>query len=308
MPETLHTCPRCGRANFTTRGLKAHVCRPERGPGPRSASPAVLPQGETARDGGTAASPERSPTASMPKTTSLAVVHSDKPIDLEKLDAVQIRNSSFVFATAELTRRGKAMLANMDSLKTERAMKAILTGIFFKQSKIQLGHGAFEAWTKENFAQSKRTIEYYMKLALVFSRSAKLMLPELAGTNQLALDLEAPTSEASTVKAKLEKFVGARGVTELLKKHRILKRGGKKTPHDDGEDGDEQDDVTPEQAAAAAYDTAYAAIEAASKTMLSDLVWTDLSIDGAAKIEAKIAELETAFHQRLLKSRFEARA
>jgi len=25
--EVLHTCPRCGRKNFTTRGLKAHVCK-----------------------------------------------------------------------------------------------------------------------------------------------------------------------------------------------------------------------------------------------------------------------------------------
>lgn len=26
-PETLHTCPDCGRKNFTSRGLKAHACK-----------------------------------------------------------------------------------------------------------------------------------------------------------------------------------------------------------------------------------------------------------------------------------------
>ena len=25
--ETLHDCPKCGRKNFTTAGLRAHVCK-----------------------------------------------------------------------------------------------------------------------------------------------------------------------------------------------------------------------------------------------------------------------------------------
>lgn len=44
--EVLHTCTACGRSNFTTRGLRAHVCRPDRSPSPMpksSLSPAKAP-------------------------------------------------------------------------------------------------------------------------------------------------------------------------------------------------------------------------------------------------------------------------
>lgn len=44
MTELLHACAACGRSGFTTRGLRAHVCRPSPSsmPKPKTQSPAVI--------------------------------------------------------------------------------------------------------------------------------------------------------------------------------------------------------------------------------------------------------------------------
>jgi hypothetical protein len=208
--ETLHDCHGCGRKNFTARGIKAHVCKPDKN---------ILP---------------------FPSMTTTTLT-TTKPIDLDKTSPDQIRNS-FVFDAEETGARAKAMLGHIEGLKKERAVKALLVGIYLHQVKIALPHGEFNAWCTAQLGNSKRKAELYMSLAAKFSRSAKLLLPELIGANQLSLDLANVQDEGGrAILGKLDAFVGELGLTELLRHHGVISplgaRGGSTTRgREDGEE------------------------------------------------------------------------
>lgn len=224
--DNLITCPRCGTPNFTRGGLRAHVCR---GSANRSRLTPSEIRSATASES-TPSSPM--PTASTPcspaSVTSTAIVPATR-VDLEKLDAngLNQKRNCCVFDANLLAQRAKEMLSNIDGLRKERAMKAILAGIYLSEIKSVLGHGEFTAWIQDNFPTSKRTTQHYMQLAAKFARASKLLLPELISANQFTLELVTTDETSGVMKAKLEKFVGERGLTDLFHKHGVLgQRGG----------------------------------------------------------------------------------
>lgn len=244
-----------------------------------------------------------------------------KPIDLEKLDAAQIRNSCEFDADAS-GKRALAMLQHVDGLRKERAVKAILAGLYLHQVKLALDHGEFGAWKNKHLGNSRsRSANHYMDLAAKFARSAKLLLPEILGANQLTLDLQAQDSDGRAILAKLDQFVGERGLTDLMHRHGVIKQGGARepalpaaTPSDSGEDtasdSATREDAAPaddmaaaERASAAARDAALRTVADAERHLLKPELWHDLTDEGAALVDAKLKGLHAAFHERLLKRR-----
>lgn len=266
--EILVSCPDCGQKNFTQRGLKAHVCKAR-------------------------------------KSTSLAVVET-KPIDLDKLDGLQ-KSNSWTFDSDELGRRAKSMFEYVESLKTERSKKAILVGVYLHQVRAALPHGEFDSWKTKHFAKSRSTIGNYMALAAKFSRSAKLLLPEVVAANQLSLDLKAKGSTGEAFMAKLDKFVGNSGLTELMQKHAVIQRGGYRPspqpsappPETTNDAGDEPFD----KAEATAFQKCSDAVEAARKALTNELYWTALTVESAELIEAQLKSLQATFHDLILKAK-----
>lgn len=194
MPDArIFSCPDCGRKNMTRFVQRTHDCHP---------IPTLKP---------------------MPKTPSKALVKAGKPIDLDKLDANQI-STGWKFEPDELGRRAQAMIAHVEGLKLERSKKGILAGLYLGQVKAVLGHGAFGKWQAKHFPKGHSTAAKYMALAAVFCRKSKVLLPELVGANQLSLDLSSDQDEGGrAILAKLDKFVGTSGLTELMQKHDVIK-------------------------------------------------------------------------------------
>ncbi|MDF3058052.1 MAG: hypothetical protein K0R17_2267 [Rariglobus sp.] len=247
------------------------------------------------------------------KTASVAVLAKSKPIDLEKLDAGQV-GSSFRFDAKEHGKRAVAMIAHVEGLKKERSMKAILAGIFLHQVKLSLEHGEFEAWMSEHLGKTARTGRNYMALAAKFSRSTRLILPELVGANQLSLDLTAKNDDGRAVLVKLEKFVGSKGLTELMQQHEVIKQGGARpapattTTSAPGGADDGAGEPTVDEAEDAARSTGLEAVETAHKALMNDVLWHDLTPENAALIEGKLKTLADCFHARLLKLKHAAAA
>ena len=182
-------------------------------------------------------------------------------IDLDRLKENQL---PAMFDAEDLGRRAAAMLAHCDGLKKERTIKCILAGIFLAQVRVELGHGPFGKWLEKhlchsvkNGSESTRTAYRYIALAAAFSRSSRMLLPELIGANQLSLDLANVQDEGGrTLLAKLDTFVGQRGLTELMKKHGVIKLGG---PREKGVD--HKPPATPEQLYAQSRDEIGGGIE-----------------------------------------------
>jgi hypothetical protein len=228
--EQLFECPRCGRKNFTARGLKAHVCKGA-GRAPDGAKPAK-------------------------KTSALALVNAPelavKKDGVQKLQEIAVRQ-----------------MAAIGEMETRAAMGAVIAGLTLHRVKASMPHGAFGRWVKtiradetDRSAQSDRSAEgqirttgsflkntvrqirttganlppinhrqvnYYMKLALVFLEKAKVTKPDLLALpgDQLTLDL-ADTHEATQFLGKLHAFTGGRSLNELLIKYDIKSVGLKK--------------------------------------------------------------------------------
>lgn len=238
--------------------------------------------------------------------TALAVVDETKPIDLAKLDGDQICNSC-KFDPDAIGARAKAMIDHIDSLDQERAQKAVLAGVYLHQVQLAMGHGSFLSWLKKHFGKSQRTAYNVMALAEKFCRSAKLFLPELVASQQLTLSLEAPAGAAQAFKQKLVKFVGPHGLTELYRRHGIIKKGGKREKSASDSDSS---DTTPPPASLSPEATAYQqmvdAVKDASNVLLNDVRWSLLTPEVAAKVEPLVKKLSADFHNRLLQCRHEA--
>jgi hypothetical protein len=299
MSEQLLSCPRCGRSGFLAAGLRRHVCRPS----------LSGPQTGTNRHLAPAASDIAAPLSAMSKPSNSSPVltlAANKPIDLEKITGDQIRNS-FAFDADALGQRAKAMLDHVEQLKTERAQKAVLAGIYLQQVKAELGHGGFNQWSSKHFAKSKRTVEYYMQLAAKFCRSSKLLLPELIGANQLSLALEAKDQSGEVFKSKLEKFVSQKGLTELMQQHGVIKRGGLKAaapkPAADSSEETPPASLSPD---AEAFQQCFDAVKDAESVLLDDVRWSLLTPETAAQILPLLKRLTERFTDRLQQARHEA--
>jgi hypothetical protein len=243
----------------------------------------------------------------MPTNHLAPVLSPSKPVDLDKLDTVQ-KSHSGIFDAEACGARAVAMFAHVEGLKKERAIKAVLTGLYLHQVKVALGHGEFDAWKAKHFEKGRSTIGRYMDLAAKFSRSAKLLLPEIIGANQLTLDLEAQDSDGRAILAKLDRFVGECGLTELMHRHQVIKQGGARPPAAPtlgAGDAPEGPAATTEEAEAAARDAVAAALTAAEKTLLAEITWHDLTLDAAERADALLRDLAAKFHERLLRHRHE---
>lgn len=243
--------------------------------------------------------------------TSLAIA---KPVNLETLDGEQLdqKRNSFVFDANSLTQRVHAMFANLDGLQKERAMKAVLCGLYLAEIRAKTPHGEFVPWMHANFPSSVRKAQYYIQLAGKFAKSAKLLLPELIATEQISLQLTTDDATAQAALAKLEKFVGNTGLTELLTRHGIVKRGGNQRlaalPAPASSDAppaiaDEAKEA--QEATRAVFTNAEGVIKTAETYLTGDLFWSSITVDSASMIEAKIKALEARFHERFLKYRHE---
>ncbi len=243
----------------------------------------------------------------------LALVDSNKPVDLATLDGAQISNG-WKFDAKDLGARARAMLEHVEQLKTEHAQKAVLAGVYLCQVRVSLGYGPFVAWLKEHFCNgckspvSLRTAYNHIALAEKFSRSAKVMMPELVASDQLTLDLQAPKGAGQQLLAKLVKFVGHLGLTDLYRRHGILKKGGKRTAAAPAAGDDTPPPPASMSPEALAYQQMVDAVNDASKALLDDVRWSLLRPEAAAKVDPLVKKLASDFHNRLLQARHEASA
>jgi len=252
------------------------------------------------------------PSLKTPATSTALAVVENKPVDLAKIDASQMRNC-FAFDEKLLAERALAMMQHIEGLKKERAVKGILAGIYLAQIKASLGHGEFNAWCAKYLGKSKRMGEYYMALAAKFSRSSKLLLPEVVAANQLSLDLKTKGSTGAAFMAKLDKFVGALGLTELMQKHGVIQRGGyqqralppAETP---GAGAARSEEELLAIAEAAAFQQCTDAVAAARKTLTNELRWSALTLESAGLVDAQLKSLAAEFHELLLKARHAAQS
>lgn len=236
--EPLHTCPKCGRKNFTTRGLKAHVCRPDRNPSPMA---------------------KTSPTSTVSsKTAALAVLSEPQQL----VPVAQLQDAALRAA------------AEIGSSQRNTALRAILLGLTLHRVKASLKYGEFTGWLLQKLpmvtswspATAKKNASFYMRLATVAVEKSKATRPELLALpgDQAQLTLDTCEGEAKQFMEKLSKFVGEQSLDELLRKHEIrttAKLGGAHEQDGDGTDAVDTTPPTPEELATRA------------KTELSD--WLD---------------------------------
>lgn len=249
-------------------------------------------------------------------TNTTTLVLPTKPVDLDKLDGAHLADgqngTQFRFDANSLTVRVRQMFAHLDGLEKERSMKAILCGIYLAEIKAKTPHGEFTAWLATNFQNSARRAQHYMALAAKFSRSSKLLLPELIAANQISLALEAPDATGEALMAKLGKFVGNHGLTDLLRKHGIVKQGGNQRPDTPALAGPAKEPTAEElaeaeeRAAGAAFQSASDLLSKAETVLLGEVVWASLTLQSAELLEARLKSLHTKFHERVLQARHEA--
>ncbi len=201
MTELLHNCPNCGRENFTARGLKAHVCRPD-----RAAAPSPMSKAKT------------------PKNQSALVVLSDGGAiitDKKVLAKFQAHTAS--------------QLALIHKTESENVLRRIFVGLALWRIKASLKHGEFGPWLKKHVAAGHNQVNLMMRAATAFIDSARLAKPEVLALTGSDHAIEPTGKDAASQKivAAAEKFVGDLTWGELLDKHSIrdaAKLGGKRTP------------------------------------------------------------------------------
>lgn len=248
-----------------------------------------------------------------PQYTQIALT---KPVDLDQLNSTHLtvgeqNGTKFRFDSNSLTERVRQMFTHLDGLEKERAMKAVLCGIYLAEIKAKTAHGEFTSWIQQNFPNSDRRARHYMALAAKFSRSSKLLLPELIAANQISLALEAPDATGEALMAKLDKFVGTSGLTELLTRHGIVKRGGNRhttTQDTPAPDAKAEPEPTLEEGAVAAFTNVFNAIDEAERVLLSETNWALLDVEKAEMLEGKLKSLAASFHERALRLRHERTA
>ncbi len=187
--ETLHDCAACGRKNFSARGIKAHVCRPEKA--------------------------QQFPMSKPEKQTSALTVLSAPELRAPAGTIDQLKEAAIGQIEAVARMEGQA------------AIGGILAGLTLHRVKASLKHGEFGPWTEkfttgEHFKIRKTQVSYYMRLAVAFIEEAgadKDNLIALGDSGEM-LDL-ADTAAGQALASKLKKFAGDNSLNELLIKHGI---------------------------------------------------------------------------------------
>lgn len=229
------------------------------------------------------------------------------PSDLE-LVAESAASQEFAQARTYL-QAGKAMAHGA-------AACMVLLGCELKRLKAETG----ETRGRPKKSASMRTISWNDRLQAELGISADTAgryidladkargrLPEVARIADELLSTPlaqlAETERAALVERIQCQLPAATG-TQLMFEWGVLGgRGGKKAP--------KLKPATPtpgtaEEASAAAYQNGHDAIETAESVLLGELLWTDITVDSANLLDAKLDDLKTRFHDRLLKHRFQA--
>ncbi len=136
MSETLHDCPKCGRKNFTTSGLKAHRCKA------KSAEISV----EVVK-------PDEA------KSTTVVLFATPGVLNLSEADMVRdIRHDH------EFCERNTRLVA----------LVALRNGLRLCWIKYNAPHGSLEKFLKSHFNKSRATMFNYIRMADEFCTEAKL--------------------------------------------------------------------------------------------------------------------------------------
>ena len=116
MKEQLHTCPKCGRDNFTLRGLKAHHCKP---------------------------SPMPKPTPTSELETCIA--GQPKPATMKLLRQVGEQLTTARVAIA---------IRDTETARANFTVKALLAGLLLLAKKQSLKHGQFQSFASELWSEA----------------------------------------------------------------------------------------------------------------------------------------------------------
>lgn len=200
--ETLVTCPDCGQANLTARGLAPH----------RKSKHCLEARGK----------------AAALNLAELALVEARPPtMQLADMTADQLGEMAVQLHSAR------------DKAEGFSGLCATLDGLVLAEAKKRIGHGGFKPWLEERFPKAYRTAALYMQLGKAFVKSApkctfeQLTLALMDGAQDFsgeALDLAHPTVSA------VSKWVKGRSFYQLRKEE--LSQGGVRPatcPHCDGE-------------------------------------------------------------------------
>jgi hypothetical protein len=118
-----------------------------------------------------------------------------------------------------------AQLQFLQHSERTNAARAVLIGLRLHLIKAGLPYGEFGSWIDKSIPLCRRQVGYYMRLAVVAIRTAKLgeknLLSITSGQADTALAQEHPEPTAD----KIRKFVGECSITELLIKHNIKSVG-----------------------------------------------------------------------------------
>jgi hypothetical protein len=197
--EPLFDCPRCGRKNFTARGLKAHVCK-------------GAPAPERAAAGGALA---------------LAAIPEWRVAGGEALEGLKRAAIDQMAAIAQMENRA-AMGGTLAGLTLLRVKASLPHGEFTRWLNTIR---ADSKTNRSSFLKATiRQAQYYMKLAAVFLEKAKVTKPALLALpgDQLALGEISAEGDTRELFLKLQKFTGNCSLNELLIKHDIKAVGLKK--------------------------------------------------------------------------------
>jgi hypothetical protein len=141
-------------------------------------------------------------------------------------------NTQVRLADDQLSALEKTVIAQVSFFRRaqpETSMKVVLCGLALRRIKASLKHGQWEPWVKRHLVpilskNAGRTVRTWMRLADKFVETTKLTLPDFLALpgDQTELALAAETNAgAKRLMARLGKFVGDLGPTELMIKHGV---------------------------------------------------------------------------------------
>jgi hypothetical protein len=204
-------------------------------------------------------------------------------------------NNQVRLADDQLSSLEKTVVEQMSFFRRnqpETSMRVILCGLALRRIKASLKHGQWEPWTKRIIAplfgaHASRYIRNWMRLADKFVETSKLTLPDFLALpgDQTELALAAETNaEAKRLMARLEKFVGDLGPTELMIKHGV--REAEKKPRTLGGEKEETPAATEARHAITVQDR-FNELDQALNTLPDKTVWMSLSKRQHADLRAR---------------------
>lgn len=275
MTEVLHTCPKCRRSGFTTRGLRVHVCRPERD-NPASSSMLTKQTAETLEI-----------VTAVP--TAGAIVPA--PANLKQL-AGEINETHAVA-------KSHAQLAVVFALRT---------GLLCERAKEALPHGQFGGWLEKHCPEvTTRTAQKYMALAKSslgeLTAGAKnesgSYLPTLLLAHDFAERVEDDAGYRNQISAQTRDVVGEGSLTDLYREYGVVHG-----PRNEDDTGKRKHypakKLTAEERAKELRQTALREIRAALKhvdsTLLRAKAYRHCTSAEIARFDEELGDLAKKFH------------